>query len=140
MLDIPNSNNINQEMFKYINSELIDPKNNMAQYISSSDKFLKLRFNDNQIKALDLLARTIRPDYLDMRTNHPKYIALTRTIDSILKPVLDYVYNELQKCIGNQQSINNFENELTNYFKFNNEVNDELIIQLPNKVIIKCGR
>lgn len=123
-------------MFKYLKSELISPENHISKNFSSEADFLKLRFNDNQRKILKNSIITIisRPDGT---LYTPKYTSFIRLSDSIIKPVLDHIHNELSKCDKNQKSIYNFNNDLKSYLN-TNEINEETISKLPITVIIKC--
>ncbi|ETZ17705.1 Congo red-binding lipoprotein nlph [Borrelia duttonii CR2A] len=140
ILSIPNNTtNVNEKMFKCLQSELIYPNNLLIIALGKETAFLKQRFNDNQIQILssDLLQNKVfkihgRGQYLS-----PQYVSFIKLSNSIIKPILDHIYDELLKCNGNQQSLDNFAQDLENYFD-SNEINDETMKQLPNIVTIKC--
>ncbi|QFP42613.1 Mlp family lipoprotein (plasmid) [Borrelia miyamotoi] len=133
------NNNINtyEEVFKYLRSEFVSPNNAIIQGLSTNEEFNKMRFNNHQIKAINFLQESIS---MGRGLYNPIYISFIVLSNSTVKPALDYIYNELLKCNENQQSINDFNNALQNYFISLplNKINDETIKQLPNKVTIKC--
>ncbi|AHH05866.1 Mlp family lipoprotein (plasmid) [Borrelia miyamotoi] len=134
------NNNINtyEEVFKYLRSEFVSPNNAIIDGLSNDKELNKMRFNNHQIKAINFLQESIS---MGRDLNNPIYISFIVLSNSTVKPALDYIYNELLKCNENQQSINDFNNALQNYFISldPNEINDETMKQLPNKVTIKCG-
>ncbi|AOW96191.1 Mlp family lipoprotein [Borrelia miyamotoi] len=135
------NNNINtyEEVFKYLRSEFVSPNNAIITGLSTDETLNKMRFNNQQIKAIRFLQDSIDKSKQDI--NNSIYISFIVLSNSTVKPALDYIYNELLKCNENQQSIDNFNEDLHNYFwsLAPNKINDETIKQLPNKVTIKCG-
>ncbi|WP_041177091.1 Mlp family lipoprotein, partial [Borrelia crocidurae] len=140
ILSVPNNTtNVNEKMFKCLQSELIYPNNHLIEILGEEGTFLKQRFNDNQIQILqsDLLQNKVFDINGRDKYRSPKYVPFIKLNDSIIKPILDHIYNELLKCNENQQSQDNFAKDLKNYFD-SNEINDETMKQLPNIVTIKC--
>ncbi|WP_346313282.1 hypothetical protein [Borrelia miyamotoi] len=135
------NNNINtyEEVFKYLRAEFVSPNNAIITGLSTDETLNKMRFNNQQIKAIRFLQDSIGKS--KQHINNSTYISFIVLSNSTVKPALDYIYNELLKCNENQQSIDNFNEDLHNYFwsLAPNKINDETIKQLPNKVTIKCG-
>ncbi|UPA13869.1 Mlp family lipoprotein [Borrelia turicatae] len=132
------TDNINDKMFKYLKSELIFENSLIVRdlYYDPS-QFHKLRFNDSQRKVIEGLLKLIINPTLDRTKYSPQFTTLLKLSNSIIKPVLDHIHNELSKCNGNQKSINDFNNDLKSYFE-TNEINEETMNKLPSIVIIKC--
>ncbi|AHH11360.1 Mlp family lipoprotein (plasmid) [Borrelia coriaceae] len=142
----PNQNtNTNEDIFKYLISELIFPASHIIRYNanynthnnSTDPSLTALGFNDNQIKTIqEIIIPIFTPKGGKIYSS--KYIDFMRLSYSITKPILDYINNELSKCNGNQKSIDDFYSLLESYLGAN-EINEDTVSKLPNTVTIKCS-